>query len=76
MVQALIVSAEGLEDTELLVPYYRLKLDVIIYPDRLDDTRWRNEEHRLAPEDLFGVPKRPPRVLIEGEARSHRFLVP
>jgi hypothetical protein len=40
--------------------------DVIIYADRVDATWWREEGHRLQPEDLVDVLKARPDVLVVG----------
>ncbi len=43
--------------------------DVIIYPDRVDDSWWRREGHRLVPDDLPFLRENPPAVLVVGQGR-------
>lgn len=43
--------------------------DVIIYPDRVDDSWWRREGHRLVPDDLPFLREHPPAVLVVGQGR-------
>jgi hypothetical protein len=50
--------------------------DVIIYPDRVDGSWWRKEGHRLAPEDLPEVLRRPPEVLVIGQGNPGLMAVP
>ncbi len=40
--------------------------DLIIYPDRIEPSWWRREGHLLQPEDISGILKDPPEVLIIG----------
>ncbi len=40
--------------------------DLIIYPDRVEGSWWRREGHLLQPEDISGILKDPPEVLIIG----------
>lgn len=40
--------------------------DVIIYPDRVDDTWWREEGHRLKVVDLDEILQASPEVLVVG----------
>ncbi len=49
--------------------------DVIIYPDRVDDRWWRREGHRLEPEDLAGIFRDPPEVLVIGTGHQGRMVV-
>ena len=41
--------------------------DVIIYPERVDDSWWRKEGHNLHIEDLAGVIEAKPEVVIIGK---------
>ncbi len=50
--------------------------DVIIYPERVNATWWRKEGHRLIPEDLAEVLKKPPQVLVIGTGYFGRMVVP
>ena len=50
--------------------------DVIIYPDRVDDSWWRKEGHSLVPEDLEKVVKVKPNILIVGTGYSGLMEVP
>ncbi len=50
--------------------------DVIIYPDRLDATWWRQEGHLLVPEDLSAVLAHPPEVLVIGTGHNGVMQVP
>lgn len=43
--------------------------DVIIYPDRVDASWWRKQGHELHPEDLEGVIKEKPTVLVVGTGK-------
>lgn len=40
--------------------------DLIIYPDRIDENWWREEGHRLTPEDLPEILHDPPEMLVVG----------
>jgi hypothetical protein len=50
--------------------------DVIIYPDRVDASWWRQTGHRLVPEDLPDVLNDPPEVLVVGEGKPGLMSVP
>ena len=50
--------------------------DVIVYPDRVDASWWRQEGHRLLPEDLPEVLSEPPEVLVVGQGRPGLMIVP
>lgn len=50
--------------------------DVIIYPDRVDSSWWRQEGHRLVPEDLPAVLEQPPEVLVVGQGSLALMAVP
>lgn len=50
--------------------------DVIIYPDRVDSSWWREEGHSLSPEDLAGVLLDPPAILVIGTGYAGRMAVP
>ncbi len=47
----------------------RYTSDVILYPDRVDDSWWRKQGHLLLWEDLPVLEERPPDVLIVGTGR-------
>lgn len=49
--------------------------DVIIYPDRIDDSWWRKEGHAVCSEDLPEVLADPPEVLIVGQGAPGRMQV-
>ena len=44
--------------------------DVIVFPDRVNDSWWRNEGHELCPADLWEVVQEKPAVLVVGTGRS------
>jgi hypothetical protein len=44
--------------------------DLIIYPDRIDDSWWRKEGHLLQMDDVKDVLKAKPEVLIIGTGNS------
>lgn len=50
--------------------------DVIIYPDRLDASWWRDEGHSLVPADLPEVLTHPPQVLVIGTGYNGVMQVP
>ena len=50
--------------------------DVIVTPDGVDDSWWRNEGHRLCLEDLEDVFAARPEVLVVGTGASGRMQVP
>ncbi len=50
--------------------------DVIIYPDRVDSSWWREDGHCLVPEDLAEVLLDPPSVLVIGTGYFGRMAVP
>ncbi|MDI7277703.1 MAG: MTH938/NDUFAF3 family protein, partial [Anaerolineae bacterium] len=49
---------------------------VIIYPDRVQSSWWRQEGHRLAAEDLPEVLSEPPEVLVVGQGSPGLMAVP
>jgi hypothetical protein len=50
--------------------------DLIVFPDHVQDHRWRRAGHRLAPEDLASVLADPPQVLVIGAGFYGRMQVP
>ncbi len=50
--------------------------DVIIYPDRVDDSWWRKEGHNLSPEDLEDILQFKPDVLVIGTGSYGVMRVP
>ena len=50
--------------------------DVIIYPDHVDGTWWRDAGHTLVPGDLREVLRSPPEVLVIGQGSIGRMDVP
>jgi len=50
--------------------------DVIVFPDHVQERWWRQEGHRLAPEDLASVLAEKPEVLIVGTGYYGRLRVP
>ncbi len=61
---------------EIVIDGQRYSNDVIIYPDRVDDTWWRAEGHSLASADLWEVLQSPPEVLVIGLGSAGRMDVP
>jgi hypothetical protein len=49
--------------------------DVIIYPDRIDASWWRKEGHQLQVEDIEGILKAKPEVLVVGTGAIGRMRV-
>ena len=50
--------------------------DVIIYPDHVDASWWRQEGHRLQPEDLTEAFAAEPAVLVVGQGNPGLMRVP
>ena len=50
--------------------------DLIIYPDRIDSHWWRKEGHSLHVEDLSGVVKAQPKLLLVGTGRFGMMRIP
>jgi len=50
--------------------------DVVIYPDRVDDTWWRREGHRLHAEDLAAALAAAPEVLVVGTGMHGLLRIP
>jgi hypothetical protein len=50
--------------------------DVIIWPEGVDDARWRLEGHRLAKEDLEPILNKEPDILIIGTGPQGELQVP
>jgi hypothetical protein len=50
--------------------------DVIIYPDRVNSSWWREDGHRLVPKDLADVLLDPPTILVIGTGYAGRMAVP
>jgi hypothetical protein len=50
--------------------------DVIIYPDHVDGSWWREEGHSVAPADLWEALESHPAVLIIGQGSPGRMEVP
>ncbi len=49
--------------------------DVIVYPDHVDDSWWRDEGHNLSLEDLRAALQAQPEVLVVGQGESGRMKV-
>jgi hypothetical protein len=50
--------------------------DVIIYPDKVDDSWWRKRRHILQKEDLIEVVKCNPEILIVGTGANGLMIIP
>ena len=50
--------------------------DVIIYPDHVDASWWRQEGHRLQPDDLTEAFAAEPAVLVVGQGNPGLMRVP
>jgi len=50
--------------------------DVLVFPDRVDDSWWRKEGHRLGPEDLAAVVAARPEILVIGTGALGVMRVP
>ncbi len=48
----------------------RYTSDVIIYPNRVDDSWWRREGHSLSPRDLGEIVGEKPDILVVGTGNS------
>lgn len=49
--------------------------DVIVYPERVDDTWWRQQGHQLDVPDLAGVMAASPQILVIGTGYLGRMRV-
>ncbi|MFP3952133.1 MAG: Mth938-like domain-containing protein [Candidatus Bathyarchaeia archaeon] len=59
------ITVNGVEYTE----------DLIIFPDHVQDGWWRDEGHRLNPQDLEAVLEYNPKVLVVGKGAYGRMKV-
>lgn len=50
--------------------------DVIIYPDQVDSSWWRDQGHSLVPQDITRVIQRKPDILIIGCGSSGLLTIP
>ena len=50
--------------------------DLIIYPDRVDESWWRKQGHLLQSEDLHGILEAEPEILIIGTGAAGVMKVP
>ena len=50
--------------------------DVILYPDRLDSSWWREEGHYLRPTDLIDAISAKPDIIVLGTGYSGMMVVP
>jgi len=60
----------------IIVDGISYRSDVIIYPDRVDPSWWRQEGHRLSREDLSGVLATRPKIVIIGTGALGVMNVP
>jgi len=54
----------------IVIKGQRYAKDVIIYPDHVEDTWWREEGHSLSPVDLWTIVQTKPEVLVVGTGYS------
>ncbi len=54
---------------EMIVNGRKFTSDVIIFPDHVDDSWWRDEGHRLIPGDLPFLEEEPPGILVVGQGK-------
>ena len=50
--------------------------DLILYPDKIDDSWWRKSSHLLLIEDLYDVLRYEPKVLVVGTGADGLMEVP
>lgn len=61
---------DSYEFGEIIVEGKTYTSDVIIYPERVDDTWWRKEGHKLSVSDVKEIIEAKPEVLIVGSGYS------
>lgn len=61
---------------EVLISGKKYTQDVIVLPDRVNSSWWRKEGHCVAIEDIEGVLKEAPEVLVIGTGASGLMKVP
>ncbi|MDY6770419.1 MAG: MTH938/NDUFAF3 family protein [Candidatus Nanohaloarchaea archaeon] len=61
---------------EMVVDGDRYENDLIIVEEEVLDGWWRDEGHRLKPQDLDAVVEADPKLLIVGTGNSGRMAVP
>ena len=66
---------EGYSFGAVSVDGHRYTSDLIIYPGRIESNWWRKEGHRLQVEDISGVLKDQPEVLVVGRGESGVMVV-
>ena len=66
---------EGYSFGVVNVDGHRYTSDLIIYPGRIESNWWRKEGHRLQVEDISGVLKDQPEVLVVGRGESGVMIV-
>ena len=55
---------------EIVIEHKKYTSDVIIYPDRVDDSWWRRQGHQLQIEDVQEPLSKNPEVLVVGTGAS------
>lgn len=60
---------------EIVINGKKYSSDVIIFPDKVIDNRWRKKGHELCPEDIPEVLREKPEVLIVGCGASGMMKV-
>ena len=69
-------TIDGFEFGRVVVRGMEYRADVIVLPNRIVDSWWRREGHRLAPEDLAVVVAASPAVLVVGTGAYGMMNVP
>jgi len=70
------VKIESYKFGNIVINGQEYTTDVIIYHDRVDASWWRNEEHRLIPEDVKDILDAQPDILIIGTGYAGVLIVP
>jgi hypothetical protein len=61
---------------EIVIDGEKYTKDVIVYPDRVQSSWWRESGHNLIPEDMPEVMASPPEVLVIGRGSYSRMDIP
>lgn len=66
ILEAMPLKIESYSFGKITISGKRYNSDVIIYPDKVDDSWWRKEGHSLYPEDIKEVIEEKPEVIVVG----------
>jgi len=67
---------EAYESGRIVIDGKKYTSDVIVLPDRVDDSWWRKEGHNLCIEDIELVMKEEPEIVIVGTGVNGQMRVP